>query len=112
MRKDTAIYNAAVAAESAITTIELSNGATMDMQVNLANNVSISSTGTGGTVNIGEGVVLSRDSLTANAATTLTGSGTYQIVLDQDNTRGSNVNFGNDWDGTVRLTGSAEQPLT
>ena len=111
VRKDTAIYNAAVAAESAITTIELSNGATMDMQVNLANNVSIFSTGTGGTVNIGEGVVLSRDSLTANAATTLTGRGTYQIVLNQDNTRGSNVNFGNDWDGTVRLTGSAEQPL-
>ena len=98
-----AVYNSAVAAESAIKTVDLSNGATLDMQVALADGVAISSSG--GTVNIGEGVVLSRDSITADKATALTGGGTYELNLANGITRGDNISLDNAWNGTLRLTG-------
>lgn len=112
VRANTAIYNSAVAAASAIKTVELSNGATLDMQVALADGVKITSSG--GTVNIGEGVVLSRESLSHTSDsqnTSLTGSGSYLMDVSQGTTLGDKVQLGNAWLGTLLLTGETEQTV-
>ena len=112
VRANTAIYNSAVAAASAIKTVELSNGATLDMQVALADGVKITSSG--GTVNIGEGVVLSRESLSHTSDsqnTSLTGSGSYLMDVSQGTTLGDKVLLGNAWLGTLLLTGETEQTV-
>ena len=111
-RKGTAVYNAAVAAETSIDKVSLSNGAILDLQAGLADGVSIEAQG--GTVIIGEGVVLSRESLTNTApsiSTSLTGGGTYLMDVAQGTTLGNNVQLGDNWSGTLRLTGVTGQTV-
>ena len=111
-RKGTAVYNAAVAAETSINKVSLSNGVTLDLQAGLADGVAIEAQG--GTVKIGKGVVLSRESLT-NAApsinTSLTGGGTYLMDVAKGTTLGNNVQLGDNWSGTLRLTGETDQTV-
>lgn len=111
-RKGTAVYNAAVAAETSINKVSLSNGVTLDLQAGLADGVAI--VAQGGTVNIGEGVVLSRESLTNTAPsinTSLTGGGTYLMDVAADTSLGTHVQLGNGWNGTLRLTGVTDQTV-
>ncbi|MCQ2371213.1 MAG: hypothetical protein MJ058_04060 [Akkermansia sp.] len=111
-RKGTAVYNDAVAAETSINKVSLSNGVTLDLQAGLADGVAIDARG--GTVNIGEGVVLSRERLTNSAPssnTSLTGGGTYLMDVAQGTTLGNNVQLGDNWSGTLRLTGETEQTV-
>ncbi len=105
-RKGTAVYNAAVAAETSINKVSLSNGVTLDLQAGLADGVAIDAQG--GTVNIGDGVVLSRESLTNTAPsinTSLTGGGTYLMDVAKGTSLGNRVQLGDAWNGTLRLTG-------
>ena len=105
-------YTDAVAAESSITTIALSNNATLNLQTRLADTVANGIRSTGGTVNIAEGVLLSSVSLHGESGTTLlSGEGTYAIDLAQSVTLGNNVSLGNSWDGTLRLSGTATQDV-
>ena len=111
-RKGTAVYNAAVAAETSIDKVSLSNGAILDLQAGLADRVAIDAQG--GTVNIGEGVVLSRESLTNTAPSTstrLTGGGTYLMDVAKGTSLGNRVQLGDAWNGTLRLTGETEQTV-
>ncbi|MDO4221160.1 MAG: hypothetical protein Q4C88_03450 [Akkermansia sp.] len=111
-RKGTAVYNAAVAAESSIDKVSLANGSILDLQAGLADGVSIEAQG--GTVKIGEGVVLSRESL-SNASgfqnTSLTGGGTYLMDVAAGTSLGNRVQLGNGWNGTLRLTGETGQTV-
>ena len=109
-RKGTAVYNAAVAAETSIDKVSLSNGVILDLQAGLADGVAI--VAQGGTVNIGEGVVLSRESLTNTApsiSTILTGGGTYLMDVAKGTSLGNRVQLGGGWSGTLRLTGVTDQ---
>ncbi len=99
-------YTAAVAAVASLSNVVLSGGAVLNMQTALADDVSISSSG--GTVNIGEGVTLSRDSLAATEATKLGGSGTYALQLENATTLGDHVSLDASWRGTVSLSGMAD----
>ena len=109
-RSGEAIYNSAVAAESSIKTVALSNSATLDMQAALAEGVEITSAG--GTVKIGESVLLSNNELTATSGSTkLAGSGTYALDLAGGATLGSNVSLDSSWSGIVRLSGAASDTV-
>ena len=111
-RKGTAVYNAAVAAETSINKVSLANGAILDLQAGLADGVAIEAQG--GTVKIGEGVVLSRESLNNTAPsinTSLTGGGTYLMNVAQGTSLGNRVQLGGGWNGTLRLTGVTDQTV-
>ncbi|MCQ2366619.1 MAG: hypothetical protein MJ056_05605 [Akkermansia sp.] len=111
-RKGTAVYNAVVAAETSIDKVSLSNGVTFDLQAGLADGVAI--VAQGGTVNIGEGVILSRESLTNTApsiSTSLTGGGTYLMDVAKGTSLGTRVQLGGGWNGTLRLTGETDQTV-
>lgn len=113
VRKGVVNYSDAVAAETSITRIALSDGATLNLQTGLSAQV-VQGDGIqadGGIVNIGEGVLLSRDSLHATRATTLVGTGTYALDVARGTTRGEYVSFGSDWAGRIRLHGSANSSL-
>ena len=111
-RKDTAVYNAAVAAETSINKVSLSNGVTLDLQTGLADGVAIDAQG--GTVKIGDGVVLSRESL-SNASgfqnTSLIGGGTYLMDVAKGTSLGTRVQLGGGWNGTLCLTGETGQTV-
>lgn len=110
VQSGSAAYTAAVAAVDTITTVKLSNSATLNLQTALAEGVQIASTG--GTVNIGDGVLLSRDSLTGTSGSTkLAGSGTYALDLTSDSTLGNNVSLDSSWSGVVRLTGTSSDEV-
>ena len=112
-RQDTAVYNSAVAAETTITQVSLSDGVILDLQAELAEHVTIKAEG--GIVNIGEGIILARESLSNISSesknTSLTGTGTYLMDVSKGTTLGNRVVLGEDWQGALRLAGEASEML-
>ena len=92
---------------STITSVALSDNATLKLDAALAANVGITSTGTGGTVEIGSGTTLQAAKLHADAATKLAGEGRYAISCASAPTLGANVSLGVDWNGILSLSGGA-----
>ncbi|MCQ2365585.1 MAG: hypothetical protein MJ056_00275 [Akkermansia sp.] len=89
---------------STITSVALSDNATLNLDAALAGGVRINSSG--GTVNIGSGTVLNAGALTATGNTMLTGSGVYAVSYGNATpSLGNNVSLGSDWNGILRLSG-------
>ena len=87
-----------------ITSVALSDNATLKLDAALAGGVRINSSG--GTVNIGSGTVLNAGALTATGNTMLTGSGVYAVSYGNATpSLGNNVSLGSDWNGILRLSG-------
>ena len=107
VRSGSVDYGAELAGTASITTVAVSGNATLNLNTGLANGVKITSAG--GTVNIGNAVTLQAASLTANAATTLTGGGTYALAVGS--TSLGNVHLGNSWRGTVRVSAATANGL-
>ena len=92
-----------------ITSVALSNNATLNLDAALAANVGIASTG--GTVEIGSGVALQAGSLTVSDATSLAGGGSY-VLGSGEKELGSNLTLSADWTGRVVLSGPAGTTVT
>ena len=104
VRSGSVDYDADLAGVTSITTVAVSGNAALNVNTALAANVGITSAG--GTVNIANAVTLQAASLTANAATTLTGGGTYAIsYASASPSLGSHVSLGEGWQGVLRLSG-------
>lgn len=101
-------YGRQTGAYGATESLQLSGGATLAMADNLADGVTITSTG--GVVNLADNVTLAASGLTASGATKLSGVGTFALA-DNSTTLPTNISLDDDWYGVIRLSKSANGAL-